>query len=396
MKLLEFNETAPYKGELNKKKAIITVTIILLLVLICTLVILYNTNSSAHDFMDNYLFRKNISSENLPTVDFNSDDVTAIYGYDKYIALLTKNSLTAYSSYGKKEFSIDLAIGTPIAANAGSYIVIGEKGSKKLYLVNGSNIVWQREVEGEITRLSVNKNGYVAVTVIINSTTSKNMVITISPSGTELFYTYFSNSTAIDSSISNDNKYLAVAEISTSENSLQSNVKIISMETALTDATNSVVYIYPANSGEVISRIKYQDNGDLICMYDTSVHKIKDKNDTKLYDISTKKDLFLDINLKDKFTYATEKSSGLFSDVFLEIVDTISQKNTECKLNNVPKSIITNYNIIAVSYGSEIDFINTNGWLLKKYHSSQEVTNIVIGTSIVGIVYKDKIELFGI
>jgi len=396
MKLLEFNETAPYKGELNKKKAIIAIAIILLSILICTLVILYNTNSSAHDFMDNYLFRKNISSENLPTVDFNSDDVTAIYGYDKYIALLTKNSLTAYSSYGKKEFSIDLAIGTPIAANAGSYIAIGEKGSKKLYLVNGSNIVWQREVEGEITRLSVNKNGYVAVTVIVNSTTSKNMVITISPSGTELFYTYFSNSTAIDSSISNDNKYLAVAEISTSENSLQSNVKIISMETALTDATNSVVYIYPANSGEVVSRIKYQDNGDLICMYDTSVHKIKDKTDTKLYDISSKKDLFLDINLKDNFAYATEKSSGLFSDVFLEIIDTISQKNTEYKLNNVPKSIITNYNIIAVSYGSEIDFINTNGWLLKKYHSSQEVTNIVMGTSIVGIVYKDKIELFGI
>ena len=42
-----------------------------------------------------------------------------------------KNSLTAYSSSGKKEFTIDLAIGTPIAATNGQYLVIGEKNTRK-------------------------------------------------------------------------------------------------------------------------------------------------------------------------------------------------------------------------------------------------------------------------
>ena len=90
MKLLDYNEYVPPKKNLNKRKAIIVVVIIILFILICTLTVLYNVNSSVHDFIDNYIFRKNISSENLPTVEFNSDDVTAIYGYDKYIALLNK------------------------------------------------------------------------------------------------------------------------------------------------------------------------------------------------------------------------------------------------------------------------------------------------------------------
>lgn len=394
MKLLQYNSYSPKKKSLNKKKVVIALIIILLLIILSTLFFLYENNNSARHFMDNYIFRKNISADNLPTIEFNSDDITAIYGYDKYIALLNKNSLTAYSSYGKKEFTIDLAIGTPIAATNGHYLVVGEKNSQKIYLVNGQNIVWQKDLEGQIARVSVNKNGYVSV--IVTGTTHKNIVITIDPNGKELFYTYFSESTAIDSSISNDNKYLAIAEINTTDSSLHSNIKIISMDAAISDPTNSIIYIYPANSGEIISHIKYQDRGKLICMYNNSIHIIEDKNDTKLVDFSSKKDLFVDIHLKDNFIRVTEKPSGLFSEIVLEITDVYSQKTNNYIIDSVPKSIITNNNIIAIFYGTEIDFVNTNGWLMKKYHSFHEVKDIVIGTNITGIIYKDKIEILNL
>ncbi len=394
MKLLEYNSYNTNKKNLNKKKVVISLIIILLLIIFCVLFVLYNKNNTTRDFIDNYIFRKNISSDNLPTIEFNSDDITAIYGYDKYIALLNKNSLTAYSSSGKKEFTIDLAIGTPIAATNGQYLVIGEKNSQKIYLVNGQNILWQKDVEGQIVRVAVNKNGYVSV--VVTGTTHKNRVTTIDPNGNELFYTYFSDSTAIDVSISNDNKYLAIAEINTSDNSLQSYVKIISMEAATSNPTSSVIYIYPANSGEIISYIKYQDKGKLVCMYDTSIHIIQDKSDTKIVDLSSKKDLFADIHLKDSFMRMTEKSSGLFAEVTLEITDVYSQKVCTYIADSVPKSIIANYNTIAIFYGTEIDFVNTNGWLVKKYHSFQEIKNIVIGTNIAGIIYKDKLEILSL
>lgn len=48
---------------------------------------------------------------------------------------------------------------------------------------------------------------------------------------------------------------------------------------------------------------------------------------------------------------------------------------------------------IALNLGSRIDFINTNGWLVKKYISEKEIQDIVIAEKVAGIVYKDKIEI---
>ena len=60
---------------------------------------------------------------------------------------------------------------------------------------------------------------------------------------------------------------------------------------------------------------------------------------------------------------------------------------------SVTKEIYTNNNIIALNLGSEVEFINTNGWLNKKYVAEQEITNIVLANSIAGIVYRDRIEI---
>ena len=46
-----------------------------------------------------------------------------------------------------------------------------------------------------------------------------------------------------------------------------------------------------------------------------------------------------------------------------------------------------------MNFGTEVKIINTNGWLLKEYKSSKQIKDLVLGTSIAGIVYKDKIEI---
>ena len=42
--------------------------------------------------------------------------------------------------------------------------------------------------------------------------------------------------------------------------------QIISIEKAQSDPSNSVEYIYPAESKEIIIELKYQDNNKLICI----------------------------------------------------------------------------------------------------------------------------------
>ena len=113
-------------------------------------------------------------------------------------------------------------------------------------------------------------------------------------------------------------------------------------------------------------------------MYDDSVHIIENNSDKKLLDISDTKNTFSDINLKDSVVCITEKSAGLFAIYNIDGVAT--------SLNAVG-------DVIAVNLGTEVDFINTSGWLIKRYNSSTEIKDIILGEGIAGIVYTDKIEI---
>ena len=59
----------------------------------------------------------------------------------------------------------------------------------------------------------------------------------------------------------------------------------------------------------------------------------------------------------------------------------------------IAKEIYTYENILALNFGTELHIINTNGWLMKKYISDQEINQVVISNKIVGIIYRDKIEI---
>ena len=60
---------------------------------------------------------------------------------------------------------------------------------------------------------------------------------------------------------------------------------------------------------------------------------------------------------------------------------------------SVTKEIITYGNKIALNLGTEVEFINTDGWLIKRYVANQEITKIVMSDNMAGIIYRDKIEI---
>ena len=66
---------------------------------------------------------------------------------------------------------------------------------------------------------------------------------------------------------------------------------------------------------------------------------------------------------------------------------------TVYSINSSIKEIVSYNNITAINLGTEIHFINLNGWLEKKYTSKQEVKEIILGTSVAGIIYRDRIKI---
>ena len=73
-----------------------------------------------------------------------------------------------------------------------------------------------------------------------------------------------------------------------------------------------------------------------------------------------------------------------------------NQKKNVYTVKGVAKSVKTYGNVIALNLGTEIEFIDTNGWLIKRYNSSSEVKDIILGDGIAGIIYKDKVELISL
>lgn len=376
-----------------------TIMKVFVLVFIATLIIIaiarYITDEDFRYNIDTNLLKKEISEENLNTIEIDSDTNPSIFAYDKYIAVLSKNKFSEYTSDGKIAAELDVNISVPLVATNDKYMVLAEKDGQRIYLISGSNILWQNDLEGSISRVNVNKNGYVSV--IIKTTIYKSVVVFFNNNGVEIFRSYSSSNYAVCTSVSTNNKYLAIGEVDYSGTIVKSYVKIFSVELTQTDPDNSIIYTYESENGEIITNINYQSKDAAICMFNSYVQKVSLDSNERLYDIIAD-DIFVDTNLSEGFVVVDKQSSGFFSYEYeLTIKSTTNKTENLYILNSdLPKTINVSGNIMALNLGNEVQIINSNGWLLKKYISGKQISNVVVGDTIVGIVYKNKIEIINL
>lgn len=367
--------------KVNKKKIVILTIIIVFIVIAIITIGLYSTNDKAREWIDKNIFRKEVLQDKVATIDLKENQDSNIYAFNKYIGILNKTKFSIYNSTGSQEKTLDLQISNPIWGSANRFLAIAENKGKKVYLISDKDIAWEAEVEGNISQVHVNKNGYVAVVIV--DTSYKTVIKTYNPQGKELFNTYLSSTRAVDVSISNDNKYLAIAEVDTSGTMIQSSIKVISIDKASTDPTNSLENTYKGEENKLITNIKYQNKNKLVCMYTDSIHQIENGEDITLIDNQNKKVIFQSVNLVNRACSIEEKSSGLFTaDSLVNIVNIENHEIKQYTASSVTKELYTYGNIIAINLGTEVEFISTDGWLVKRYVANQEITNIVVSDSI--------------
>lgn len=368
--------------------------LIFILIVIITIFVIakYTSDENFRSNVDTNIFKKEVSESNLTTIEIDSDNNPVVYAYDKYITVLSKNKLIEYNSNGENISELDVNISVPLFASNGKYLVLAEKDGQNIYLISDSTIVWKNTIEGDISQIHVNKNGYVSV--VIKNTIYKSVVVYFDLNGTELFRSYVSSSYAICTAISNNNKYLAIGEVDYSGTIIKSNIKIISVELAQTDPVNSIIYIYESENNEIITNITYQNDNTALCMFTNYIQKVTPDSNERFYDI-TNNDLFVDINLNNSIAIINKQSSGLFSYEYEINIKNVNNSSESLYILNsdLPKSLLVSGNNMALNLGNEVRIVNSNGWLQKKYTSSKQVNDIVLGNTIAGIVYKNKIEI---
>lgn len=376
-------------------KIIILVIIALLIIGIGICIWEYYINLNFRSWCDENILRKEILQENTKSIELEGDENTKVFSYEKYICVFRKKTLEFYNKIGTQTEKMELDINEAVSTTAGRYMAICEENGQKFYLICGKEKLFEREIEGNITQIKVSRSGYVAI--VISNTSYKSIVDVFDKNGKEIFKTNLVSSRVADIGISQDSKFLAIAEVDLSGILIQSKIQVISMELAQTKPQEAMLYKYEAQTDKLIMNVEYQEQNKLICMYNDGIEYLQENKSTELAKFEDKQLSFVTIELSNSMMFVEEVSTGQYTvDTNVKIVNTESLKEKEYVTKNVAKSIITSDNKIAINFGTELHIINKNGILLKKYISDTEINNIVMTDGLVGIIYKDKVQIINI
>lgn len=367
------------------KIAIISIILIMFVLLVAR----YMTNKEFRDLIDMKFFGKQVTENNLDLIEINSEDNPTYFAFDTHIGIIAKNKLSIYNAKGNIENSFSINISSPIIDTNEKFAIIAEKNGNKFYVVNSTSLLFQQKIDGKINKISINKNGYISI--IASNSTYNSIIIVYDNDNNELFKTFLPSTYAIHSCISDSNNYLAVGEVNYNGTVIKSNIRIINVSSAKT------YYEFSSPKNEILTNIVYGDNDVAICSFSSSIYKATPTKSEKIYDI-TDENPFVNIDMKNILSIIERESSGLFSyDYKLKLKSaTSSGENIYFLDKGLPKKTYAEGDFIALNYGSQVSIIAKNGTLKKSYVSSQQIKDVILGSHICGIVYKDKIEIIAL
>lgn len=381
------------KGRLQK--LILLIGIILIIVAIMVLISIYFLHLEFRQWCDENVLRKEIHQEDTKFIELDGDENTQVYAFDKYICVFRKKALEFYNKVGTKVDQIELDINKAVFTSEGRYMAICEENGKKFYLICGREKLFENEIEGNITQINVSKSGYISI--VISNSSYKSIVDVYDKQGKEVFRTNLVTSIVADVCISQDSKYLAIAEVDLSGIIIQSSIQIVSIDLAQTNPAQAIQYKYDAPTDKLIMNIEYQEKNSLICMYNDGIEILREKNSSELVKLDNRNVEFMTIDLSNRIALIEEISTGEYTaDTSVRIINppTLKEKNYIAKA--VAKSIKTSENRIAINFGTNLHIISKNGILLKKYISNTEINDIVMAEGLIGVVYRDKIQIINL
>ncbi len=376
-------------------KLILFIIVLLIIIAIIALICIYFFNFEFRQWCDENVLKREVLQEDTQSIELDGDENTQIYAYDKYICVLRKKTLEFYNKIGTKVDEIEIDINKAIFASAGRYLAICEDNGQKFCLISGREKLFDEEIEGNIKQINVSESGYTSI--VISNTNYKSIVDVFDKEGKEIFKTNLVTSIVADVSMSQDSKFLAIAEIDLSGVIIKSSIQIVSIELAQEDANKAIQYKYEAPVDKLIMNIEYQEKNKLICMYNDSIDMLQDNKNTELIKLDNRKIAFMTIDLKNRISLLEEMSTGEYTaDTNVRIINPETSNEKIYKAKDIAKSIETSENKIAINFGTEIHIISKNGIILKKYISNSEINDIVMTDEIIGIVYRDKVHIINL
>ncbi len=125
-----------FKGKLQLKDKMLMFIISLLIIAIISVIITYIVNEEAREWININILRKEVTEDDLATIQIDPDKTQYFYAYDKYIAILCNGKLEIYNSYASKVHELEIGISNPIFNANDTSLLIAENGGHRVSLVS--------------------------------------------------------------------------------------------------------------------------------------------------------------------------------------------------------------------------------------------------------------------
>lgn len=160
------------------------------------------------------------------TVPMENAGKSVFANYRGGIVCAYTNYLSLIGSDGTLVWENTTTIVDPILKTAGNYILIAEKGGRKLCLYNDSRLIYETDTEDNILTCNVSSNG--DTVIVAEKSSYKGAIAVFNRDGNQVFAWYSGNENIISADISAVTRRVAVALLN-SDDRVRSTIQIFDM-----------------------------------------------------------------------------------------------------------------------------------------------------------------------
>lgn len=266
-----------------------------------------------------YIFVKNetVSAKIILKRDIDPTQKSNFITYEDKILWITNQGIQAINLDNQVKWKISENFIKPLVVAEGKYILVADSNSLSLYQEDKK--LWNKTTEGTISRIKLNKSGYVLSIVQKDSTTGQ--ILGFNVKGQPIISkNYTRSSYLVNADISQDNKKVIVLSVSSDKSRVLSKVDLFEIKSTLDVNSNPISS--EVRDDTLATDVKIFNNGNIVLVADDRIIIL----DSKGKDKSTK-------DFGESKVYRANISSGNY--IVLEVNGTIKSNLLENKSREI-------------------------------------------------------------
>jgi len=215
------------------------------------------------------------SSDGFP-IDVSGNSMYQLETTENCTVLLSDTHLVMYNGKGNEVMRRTHSFADPMLRTAGKYMLIAERGGRRLQLETRSKTIITHTTGYDIVTAAVHTNGNVAVVTAAEQ--GYNARLTVYGKDGTVVYERLCSTLLTDVAFSPNGKQLAVATVSADKGAIYSAIEVLSLHSA----DSAPIYAYSGND-VLLCRVSYLSGSLITAVGDTAVwmyHPQKEKCDT--------------------------------------------------------------------------------------------------------------------